>query len=213
MAVIYYRDPGTGNWVALPTIGPAGPAGPTGPAGAAGSPGADGVIVSEGPAEPAPLDLILWVDPNDFQGDSGWQGFDARYVNVDGDTMTGKLSLDRQPVDVRQDATSGARYFVWGGGVLVQHFKGTDAGADQVNVLYSKPDSNFIRLGTVETAQTEQQIQIVGNPIRLMKKDATPFVPTSADHAVNKQYADTLRPVVSATAPASPVVGQLWATP
>lgn len=55
--------------------------------------------VSVEPTEPvAQPDLVLWVDPNDFQGDSGWQGFDARYVNVIGDAMTGPLAMGSQKI-------------------------------------------------------------------------------------------------------------------
>lgn len=53
MASLAYRDPGTGNWVNLPTVGPAGPpgsAGAPGPTGAAGAAGATGPTGPKGPS-------------------------------------------------------------------------------------------------------------------------------------------------------------------
>jgi Collagen triple helix repeat (20 copies) len=49
MPAIYYRDPGTGNWLSLPTTGPQGVQGPVGPTGPTGPQGATG---SQGPTGP-----------------------------------------------------------------------------------------------------------------------------------------------------------------
>lgn len=88
-----------------------GPQGPPGPAGAAGPTGDAGVVIQDAP-EPANPELVLWVDPNDFQGDSGWDGFDARYVNTDGDTMTGPLVVPNatQAGEAMNRQASDARY-------------------------------------------------------------------------------------------------------
>ena len=93
-----------------------GPQGPPGPAGAPGPEGGEGVEIADVP--PVVPEIVLWVDPNDFQGDSGWQGFDARYVNTNGDTMTGVLkvpnaaaaddAMNRQSADARYLQLAGA---------------------------------------------------------------------------------------------------------
>lgn len=49
MAVLYYRDPTSGNWVAFPMVGPTGPAGPTGPTGGSGVQGVQGATGPTGP--------------------------------------------------------------------------------------------------------------------------------------------------------------------
>jgi hypothetical protein len=77
---------------------------------------------------PAPTEIVLWVDPNDFQGDSGWQGFDARFVNTDGDTMTGPLAMGSQKItglgaataagDAMSQSASDTRYLSKTGGTM-----------------------------------------------------------------------------------------------
>jgi Phage Tail Collar Domain len=72
MAVLKYRDPTTGTWVALPAIeGPAGPAGAPGANGATGPTGPMGAGTDEvHVANDAPTDanIELWVDPDDPTG-------------------------------------------------------------------------------------------------------------------------------------------------
>ena len=66
MASLAYRDPGTGSWVNLPTVGPPGPqgpAGPTGPSGANGTIGVDGATGPTGPVGPP--------GPNAVSADAG----------------------------------------------------------------------------------------------------------------------------------------------
>lgn len=208
MAVIYYRDPGTGNWVALPTIGPAGPAGPTGPSGPAGSPGADGVIVSEGPAEPAPLDLILWVDPNDFQGDSGWQGFDQRYINADGDTINNTLYVKHptptgQALGEMEPRADGGFTFIYK----------NSAGTRTVALVLNNGVAAWAPMALLEGVVAQNGFG-GATTFEITKAGVVRVIaaPTAADHVANKAYVDG-RVVISASAPASPTTGLLWATP
>lgn len=63
MAVLYYRDPSTGNWVPLGDVGPLGPTGPTGPTGATG---ATGIVGPTGPTGAS--------GPQGLTGDTGATG-------------------------------------------------------------------------------------------------------------------------------------------
>lgn len=49
MAILYYRDPGSGNWLPLGEVGPVGAQGPTGPTGPTGTSGLVGVTGPSGP--------------------------------------------------------------------------------------------------------------------------------------------------------------------
>lgn len=86
MAVLYYRDPGTGNWTPLPMLGatgpvgargPTGPSGPTGPQGGVGPTGPTGVIGPTGPTgaqgATGPQGGTI-VGPTGPQGPQGVQG-------------------------------------------------------------------------------------------------------------------------------------------
>jgi hypothetical protein len=52
MAVLYFRDPSSGNWTALTHIGPTGPVGLGGPTGPTGVQGAQGIQGPTGPTGP-----------------------------------------------------------------------------------------------------------------------------------------------------------------
>jgi hypothetical protein len=72
MAVLYYRDPGSGNWVAFGATGPTGPtgaAGPTGPTGPSGTGGAIGPTGPTGPTGPQGT-----IGPTGTQGTAGTAG-------------------------------------------------------------------------------------------------------------------------------------------
>ena len=190
-----------------------GPQGPPGPAGAPGPEGGEGVEVADVP--PVVPEIVLWVDPSDFQGDSGWQGFDARYVNADGDVMTAHLRMEGGWLRVVIPGSgNGVWYGQWGAGVHIQTDDESKTNPNKtIDVLRSNPATKVITLGSKDTAnQNPQTVQIAGAPIQLLKPDGTAFVPTWPDHAATKGYVDG-RIVVAATAPASPVTGQLWATP
>jgi hypothetical protein len=128
-------------------------------------------------------DIILWVDADNDIGDNGWDTFDDRYVNADGDTMSGPLAMGNQKItglaaataagDAMSQSASDARYLGTAGGTL------------------SGP-----------LAMSSQKITGLGTP-------------TATTDAVTKTYVDSLpsKATVSATAPSTPVVGQLWAQP
>lgn len=62
-SIINYRDPETGVWIPLSTVGPEGPMGPSGEIGPPGAPGAEGpneVSVSAG--EPTDPNTEFWID-------------------------------------------------------------------------------------------------------------------------------------------------------
>lgn len=84
MGVLHYRDPGTGDWVPLSTAGPA------------GAPGPDEVSVSD--TQPSDPNIELWVDRDNDLGNSGWTALDSRYINADGDAMTGALAMGGQKI-------------------------------------------------------------------------------------------------------------------
>lgn len=56
--------------------------------------------------QPVALTTELWVDPANFQGPGGWDGFDTRYVNATGDAMTGPLAMGSQKITGLADATA-----------------------------------------------------------------------------------------------------------
>jgi hypothetical protein len=113
-----------GNDGAPGTPGADGPQGPEGPTAVSTDAnniavlGTDSLILVDGSSissppeveidqvEPVELTIKLWVKPDDFQGDSGWQGFDNRYVNAIGDAMTGPLAMGSQKITGLADATA-----------------------------------------------------------------------------------------------------------
>jgi hypothetical protein len=186
MAVIHYRDPTTGDWIPLPSQGPPGPPGPPGPS---------SVEVSN--TEPASLDIQVWVDPDGFLGDSGWDGFDARYINADGDIMTGQLTMSNAPLSMSGDVINMNTQ-------KIVNLGNATASTDAMNMTAS--DARYLKLAggtlTGPLSMNTQKITNLGTP-------------TATTDAVTKTYVDTLpsKATVSATAPSSPVVGQLWAQP
>jgi hypothetical protein len=92
MGTLYYREPGTGNWVPVVASGPAGTAAP------------DEVVVSDTmPVDPS---IELWVDRDADLGNSGWTALDSRYVNAVGDTMSGPLAMGGQKITGLGTATA-----------------------------------------------------------------------------------------------------------
>jgi hypothetical protein len=85
MAVLSYKDPGTGQWVAL-----AGPAGSAGPSGSRGNPGPNVVSADAGNV------AVLGTDGLPFVPGADTASMDLDYVNLSGDTMTGELALPDQ---------------------------------------------------------------------------------------------------------------------
>jgi hypothetical protein len=101
MAGLSFRDPGTGQWTSVATIGPpgpqgpagvdgvigvdgaTGPTGPTGPAGDAASGGPEEVIV--GDVQPTDPGTDLWINTTSAATASagGWAIFDTRYASRD----------------------------------------------------------------------------------------------------------------------------------
>lgn len=137
--------------------------------------------------EPVAVELVMWVDPNDFQGESGWQGFDARYVNTDGDAMTGPLAMGNQKI--------------------------TGLGAPTVS-------TDAMTLGAADTKYLAKTGGTMSGPIAMGTQKVTGLAaPTVAGDATDKTYVDNAiaakiaTATISSTAPASPVVGQLWAQP
>lgn len=114
MGTLYYRDPGTGNWVALAGSGPAGAAGP------------NEVAVQD--AMPSDTNVELWVDRDNDLGNSGWTALDSRYVNASGDTMSGPLAMGGQKItglgaatasgDAVSQSAGDARYLQQTGGTV-----------------------------------------------------------------------------------------------
>lgn len=173
MASLKYRDSMTGEWVKLDVV--------VAPGG-----GAEEVEVAQ--SEPVDTGIELWVKPDDFQGDSGWQGFDARYVNTNGDTMTGPLAMGSQKITGLADAT---------------------AAQDAMNQQAS--DARYLGKaagGTVAGASTFSGTVTFNNAA----PPASSATPTLAGHLCNKSYVDSKPAIatVASTAPASPVNGQMW---
>jgi hypothetical protein len=127
--------------------------------------------------------ITLWVDADNDMGDNGWDTFDDRYVNADGDTMSGPLAMGSQKITGLADAAAA-------GDAMSQ----------------SASDARYLKLtgGTLSgpLAMSSQKITGLGEP-------------TATTDAVTKTYVDGLpgKATVSASAPSSPVVGQLWAQP
>lgn len=92
MGTLHYRDPGTGNWIQLTTSGPAGAAGP------------NEVVVAD--TMPVDANVELWVDRDADLGNSGWTALDSRYINADGDAMTGPLAMGSQKITGLGTATA-----------------------------------------------------------------------------------------------------------
>jgi hypothetical protein len=178
--VLHWSDDGVNYY---PLMG--GPAGPAGDPGPPGPEGGEGVEV--GPTPPAVPEVVLWVDPDDFQGESGWQGFDARYVNSSGDAMTGPLAMGNQKITGLAAATVS-----------------TDA----------------MTLGAADAKYLPKTGGTMSGPIAMGTQKVTGLaVPTVAGDATDKTYVDNAiaakiaTATISATAPTSPVTGQLWAQP
>jgi hypothetical protein len=72
MAVLYYRDPGTGNWVPFGATGPTGPTGAAGPTGPTGSGGITGLSGPTGPSGPTGSQGS--VGPTGAKGSTGGTG-------------------------------------------------------------------------------------------------------------------------------------------
>lgn len=130
--------------------------------------------------QPVALTTELWVDPGNFQGPGGWDGFDTRYVNATGDSMTGPLAMGSQKITGLADATA------------VQ---------DAMNQRAS--DARYLQLaaGTFTVAGTVTFSGAVSVPTPTLAGHAA-----SKTYVDTKPAIAT----VSSTAPASPVAGQLW---
>jgi hypothetical protein len=102
MAVLNYRDPGTGQWVAVPVL-----EGARGPAGPKGSPGVVAISADAGNAAVLGTDGQLFVPAGGLDSATA----NSLYVNVVGDAMTGELKVPDQvsvpPIDVRTAAAKG----------------------------------------------------------------------------------------------------------
>lgn len=164
MGTLYYRDPGTGNWVQLSTAGPAGAAGP------------NEVVVSD--TMPVDVNVELWVDRDNDLGNSGWTALDSRYVNADGDTMSGPLAMGGQKITGLGAATAA-------GDAMSQ----------------SAADTRYVNVAG----------DTMAGPLAMGAQKITGLgTPTVSTDAATMGYVDG-RVTVSASPPATPTVGQLWA--
>jgi hypothetical protein len=164
MGTLYYRHPTTGEWTALAGSGPAGADGP------------NEVVVSD--TMPVDASVELWVDRDTDLGNSGWTALDSRYVNADGDAMTGPLAMGGQKVTGLGAATAA-------GDAMSQ----------------GAADSRYVNTA----GDTMSGALAMGS-----QKITSLATPTVASDAANMGYVDS-RVTVSASAPAAPTVGQLWA--
>jgi hypothetical protein len=205
MPQLNYKDPNTGEWIPLLS----GPQGPPGLQGPPGPEGGEGVEVAETP--PATPEIVLWIDPNDFQGDSGWQGFDARYINSNGDTIKGTLFV--QAATPTGQALGEIEPRADGGFTFI--FKNS-AGTRTVGLVINNGVAAWVPLTTLEGFIAQNGFG-GATTFEITKAGAVRVIaaPTAADHAANKAYVDgkVATATISSTAPASPVTGQLWATP
>jgi hypothetical protein len=206
MPQLNYKDPNTGEWVPLLLPGPAGAEGPPGATGPAGPPGAEGVEVAD--LQPVVPETLLWIDPNDFLGDSGWDGFDGRYINADGDTINGTLYVKHatptgQALGEMEPRADGGFTFI---------FKNS-AGTRTVALVVNNGVSAWTPLSALEGFVAQNGFG-GATTFEITKAGVVRVIaaPTAADHAANKAYVDG-RVVISASTPASPTTGQLWATP
>jgi hypothetical protein len=160
---------------------------------------------------PAPIEVVLWVDPNDFQGDSGWQGFDARYINADGDTINGTLYVKHptptgQALGEMEPRADGGFTFIYK----------NSAGTRTIALVLNNGVAAWAPLTALEGFVAQNGFG-GATTFEITKAGAVRVVaaPTAADHAANKAYVDgkVATATISSTAPASPVTGQLWATP
>ena len=165
MTVLKYKDPNSGEWI---------------PFSAGGSGGTEEVAISD--TEPVDANIELWVDRDDATGANGWDAFDARYVNTDGDTMTGNLTVNGKVKATWLESNNLIRV----AGITVE---------PEVSMLIIASDD------TDEPASIGVGSVMIVDPV------------TQSEHAATKAYVDSKAVTISASAPASPYVGQLWATP
>jgi hypothetical protein len=235
--------------------GPTGPAGPTGPTGAQGTPGDTGPGGAQGPAgatgapgpqgpqgEPGPTGPAGPAGPEGPQGPPGEDGgggtggitqaeADARYVNIDGDAMTGLLtstgniassaSISGNFVQSTLDVISG-RDISAQGQASVQAAAPTQPGhltrKDYVDaqvatrLTQAAADTRYVN---VAGDSMSASLSVVGDVSASVNITATGQVlsmspaPTASSHLTRKDYVDGL---VAALAPLRQVVAGVGTT-
>lgn len=182
MAVLHYRDPGTGNWIPLGSVGIQGPPGPDEVLIQAAAPtpvaGLDLWVDSDDPGPLAEAASVAYVDAQDALVSTDISG----KVSKAGDTITG-------PVIVNNSLSVTGAVTVSGSGVTEQHGTGGAGALTAFNVVataVSIRGADPIRVGTA-ASNAAVRIENVATPI-------------NNNDVANKAYVDA-RIVAAATRP------------
>lgn len=198
MAILNYRDPKTGEWVPLPTVGADGPPGPPGPAGADGAPGPAGADGATGPAGPSAVST----DANN-SAILGKDGFiwtpDEVLIASDAPPDLAGLDLWLDPNGVIPDASEQE--------VIIQPNEPSKEAPLRLWVDLDATEGLPGSGGGLSEAEADARyVNVTGDT---MTGPLSVLTPTVSAHAATKQYVDD-RIVISATRPANPAPGTIW---
>lgn len=179
MAVLYYRDPGTGSWIAVQSSGPP------------GSPGPEEVVIQD--TQPTPVaGLDLWVDADD----PGFSALPSKtYVDdqnaLQNTAISGKVSKNG-------DTISGA-VAISAGGLTVAGGLAANGGTTQLGTHPAAPLVAFNVVAQAVSIKGDDPITVgtrAGATVRITGVAA----PVNAGDVANKTYADS-KIVASAVRP------------